>query len=39
MRQAYKYGGVSMGMGLGLMVLIIGSLQWTDGLLNPVCRA
>ncbi len=26
MRHAYKYGGVSIGMGLGLMVVIIGSL-------------
>ncbi|KAJ5488715.1 hypothetical protein N7539_003605 [Penicillium diatomitis] len=36
-RQAYFYGTVSVGVGLGLMVVIMGSLLWTRGFDGPVC--
>lgn len=34
---AYMYGTVSVVVGLSLMTVIIGSLQWTIGLRKPVC--
>ena len=37
LRHAYFYGLMSVGVGLGLMVIITGSLQWTDGFKNVVC--
>lgn len=37
LRHAYFYGLVSVGVGLGLMVIIMGSLQWTDGFKSVVC--
>lgn len=36
-RQAYIYGIVSMGVALGFLVVIIGSLRWTVGLASPIC--
>jgi fluoride exporter len=36
-RRAYLYGSVSIGVALGFMVIIMGSLQWTIGFSNPVC--
>ncbi|MCJ1271648.1 hypothetical protein MMC22_011553 [Lobaria immixta] len=36
-RHAYFYGLVSVGLGLGLAVVIMGSLQWTDGFHRPLC--
>ncbi len=35
--QAYIYGGVSVAVGLGLAVVIMGSLQWTQGFQRPAC--
>ena len=37
LRHAYFYGLMSVGVALGLMVIITGSLQWTDGFKNVVC--
>ena len=37
LRHAYFYGLMSVGVGLSLMVIIMGSLQWTDGFKNFVC--
>ena len=37
LRHAYVYGVTSLGFGLGLMVIITGSLQWTHGFKNPSC--
>ena len=37
LRHAYIYGVASVGVGLGFMVIIMGSLQWTHGLKNPSC--
>lgn len=36
-RQGYFYGLVSVGVALGLLVVIMGSLLWTRGFENPVC--
>jgi fluoride ion exporter CrcB/FEX len=36
-RHAYLYGVVSVGVGLGLLVVIMGSLLWTRGFDGPVC--
>lgn len=36
-RHAYVYGGVSVAVALGFLVVEIGSLQWTRGLSNPAC--
>ncbi|KAF7714286.1 Uncharacterized protein PECH_000413 [Penicillium ucsense] len=36
-RQAYFYGTVSVGVGLGLLVVIMGSLLWTRGFDEPMC--
>jgi fluoride ion exporter CrcB/FEX len=37
MRHAYVYGVGSVGCGLGLLVIIMGSLLWTRGFEEPVC--
>ncbi len=37
LRHAYVYGLVSVGSGVGLMVVIMGSLQWTHGFIHPSC--
>ena len=36
-RHAYFYGGMSVGVALGVLVIIIGSLKWTVGLASPAC--
>ncbi|KAJ5433409.1 uncharacterized protein N7458_012565 [Penicillium daleae] len=36
-RHAYVYGVMSVGVGLGLLVVIMGSLLWTRGFDEPVC--
>ena len=36
-RHAYVYGSVSVGVAVGLMVIIMGSLQWTAGFGAPLC--
>jgi len=36
-RHAYFYGITSVGVGLGLLVVIMGSLLWTRGFEDPVC--
>lgn len=36
-RYAYFYGTVSVGVGLGLLVVTMGSLLWTRGFDTPVC--
>lgn len=38
LRHAYFYGLMSVGSGLALMIIITGSLQWTDGFGDPLCR-
>lgn len=37
LRHAYFYGLMSVGVALGLMVIIVGSLQWTDGFKSVLC--
>lgn len=37
LRHAYFYGISSMAVGLGFMVIIMGSLQWTQGFKDPLC--
>lgn len=37
LRHAYIYGGVSIAVGLSLMVIIVGSLLWTQGFAEPLC--
>ncbi|MCJ1453884.1 hypothetical protein MMC28_004233 [Mycoblastus sanguinarius] len=37
LRHAYFYGLMSVGVALGMMVVIMGSLQWTDGFKGPLC--
>lgn len=37
LRHAYFYGFMSVGVALGLMVIIVGSLQWTDGFNSILC--
>ena len=39
LRHAYFYGVASVGVGLALMVVIMGSLEWTDGFKSPACRS
>ncbi|KAL4768239.1 CrcB-like protein-domain-containing protein [Aspergillus nidulans var. acristatus] len=34
---AYIYGAVSVGVALGFLVVITGSLRWTVGFIEPVC--
>ncbi|KAL6248397.1 hypothetical protein RBB50_004652 [Rhinocladiella similis] len=36
-RHAWTYGLTSVGVGLGLMVVIMGSMGWTIGFQTPVC--
>ncbi|KAI0182224.1 CrcB-like protein-domain-containing protein [Xylaria flabelliformis] len=36
-RHAYRYGLVTLAAGLGIFVVVSGSLQWTVGLAQPVC--
>lgn len=36
-RSAYVYGVVSVGVALGFLVVIMGSLRWTLGFEHPVC--
>ncbi|KAI0545339.1 CrcB-like protein-domain-containing protein [Xylaria curta] len=36
-RHAYRYGLVTLAVGLGIFVVVSGSLQWTVGLAQPVC--
>ncbi|KAE8352468.1 CrcB-like protein [Aspergillus coremiiformis] len=37
-RHAYFYGIMSIGVALGFFVIITGSLGWTRGLVEPVCK-
>lgn len=37
LRHAYFYGTMSVGVALGLMVIIMGSLQWTGGFSSLLC--
>ncbi|KAB8266444.1 CrcB-like protein-domain-containing protein [Aspergillus minisclerotigenes] len=37
-RHAYFYGIVSIGVALGVFVIITGSLRWTKGFVEPVCK-
>lgn len=37
-RHAYVYGSVSVAVGVGLMVIIMGSFQWTMGFHAPLCE-
>ncbi|BDD55226.1 hypothetical protein MPDQ_005795 [Monascus purpureus] len=36
-RSAYLYGILSVGVGLGFLVVIMGSLRWTLGFVHPAC--
>ena len=36
-RHAYFYAAMSVGVALGLMVIILGSLQWTNGFSSILC--
>lgn len=38
LRQAYTYGAASVAAGVGLVVVIMGSLQWTRGFRSPLCE-
>ncbi|CAF9940786.1 hypothetical protein IMSHALPRED_002170 [Imshaugia aleurites] len=37
LKHAYFYGLMSVGVALGLMVIIVGSLQWTNGFKSVMC--
>jgi fluoride ion exporter CrcB/FEX len=37
LRHAYFYGLTSVGLGLGLAIIIMGSLRWTTGFQTPLC--
>ena len=39
LRHSYVYGFMSVGVGLSLMVIITGSLQWTIGFSNVLCMS
>ena len=39
LRHSYVYGSVSVGVGLSLMVIITGSLQWTIGFSSVQCMS
>ena len=39
LKHAYFYGVMSVGVALSLMVIVMGSLQWTNGFKNPLCIA
>lgn len=34
---AYIYGGVSMAVGFGLLVVVMGSVKWSRGFDSPIC--
>lgn len=36
-RHAYFYGGMSIGVALGFLVVTMGSLKWTVGFTSPAC--
>ncbi|KAI0428745.1 CrcB-like protein-domain-containing protein [Xylaria sp. FL1042] len=36
-RHAYRYGLVTLAVGLGIFCVVSGSLKWTVGLVQPVC--
>ena len=36
-RHAYFYGGMSIGVSLSFMIIIMGSLLWTRGFVDPLC--
>ncbi|MCJ1230047.1 hypothetical protein MMC12_006718 [Toensbergia leucococca] len=36
-RHAYTYGGASIGVATGFLVVIMGSLKWTHGFSDPLC--
>ena len=36
-RHAYLYGSISVGIGVGLMVIVMGSFLWTVGFQAPLC--
>lgn len=36
-RHAYYYGAMSVGVALGFLVIIMGSLKWTIGFAGPAC--
>lgn len=38
-RFAYVYGGVSMAVGLGLLVVVMGSVKWSRGFDSPICTS
>ncbi|KAK1138288.1 hypothetical protein N8T08_003049 [Aspergillus melleus] len=38
-RHAYTYGVLSIGVALGFFVIIVGSLRWTLGFVEPVCTS
>ena len=37
LKHAYRYGIVSVGLGLAFLVVIIGSMDWTVGIASPIC--
>ncbi|EFR04819.1 hypothetical protein MGYG_07826 [Nannizzia gypsea CBS 118893] len=37
LKHAYLYGFASVGLGLALLVVVIGTMQWTVGLAQPAC--
>lgn len=37
LRHAYRYGFVSVAMGLAVMVVVMGSLRWTEGFGQALC--
>ncbi len=39
LKHAYFYGLMSVGVGLSLMIIIMGSLQWTNGFQMPLCMS
>ena len=39
LKHAYIYGLMSVGVGLGLMIVIVGSLQWTIGFKDVLCTS
>jgi len=39
LKHAYFYGLASVGVGLSMMIIIMGSLQWTNGFKNPLCMS
>ena len=37
LQHAYIYGSMSVGVGLSFMIIIMGSLLWTRGFVDPLC--